>query len=245
LTPTLPLTAAHASTRTGPRHVNNEDQFRILDGGHPLVATLRRGALYAVCDGVSSTPRGREAAELGAARIEDFFNPQTPPRLETLVQLVSEVDWELREGRKGEAACTFSALWLAHGRAHVVHVGDSQVFRVRHGQCERLTQVQKGRSALNAFLGMGPKVADVLQVWEEPLYVGDLFLLLTDGVTEVMQPDELLDAWWAVGGATSRAAHAIVSEVDRRGSTDDATVLVVDVLAVEQTTPATTLPPGD
>lgn len=231
--PTLPLSAAHAATRTGPAHAANEDQFRILDGGHPLVASLRRGALYAVMDGVSSTPRGREAAQLGAARIEDFFNVLTPPELESLVQLVSEVDWELREGRRGEAACTFSLLWLAHGRAHVVHVGDSQVYRVRNGACERITESQKGRSALRAFLGMGPKVADVLQVWEEPMLPGDLFLLVTDGVTEVMQPDELVDAWWAVGGSTRRAADSIIAEVNRRGGGDDATALLVDVLGLE------------
>jgi protein phosphatase len=122
---------------------------------------------------------------------------------------------------------------LAYGQATLVHVGDSQVYRVRHGECTRITRSHKGGRSLGAYLGMGPEIAQVLQVWCEPLFVGDLFLLVTDGVTEVLPADELADSWWATGGSPQRAANAIIAEVNRRGGQDDATALVVDVLAVE------------
>jgi protein phosphatase len=134
------------------------------------------------------------------------------------------------------AACTLSLLWLAYGHAHVVHVGDSQVYRVRHGDVVRITQNHRGGRALGAYVGMGPRVADVLQVWSEPLFVGDLYLMVTDGVTEVLGVDDLLDTWWAFGGSPRRAANAIIGEVERRAGTDDATALVVDVLAIEADT---------
>lgn len=228
----LPWTAAGAATRTGPRHDRNEDQYRVLDRTHPVVARMRRGALYAVCDGVSTTPRGREAAVLGAARLGGFFDEVVPPRLESLVQLVGEIDWELREVRKGDAATTLAALWLADGVASVVLVGDSQVLRVRHGHIESVT-AQKRRGGLSSFLGMGPRVADVVEVWQDRYLPGDLYVLLTDGVTEVMRAEEVLDAWWDAGGACALAAERIVAEVDRRGGSDDATVLFVDVLGEE------------
>jgi serine/threonine protein phosphatase PrpC len=123
-----------------------------------------------------------------------------------------------------------------HGYANVVHVGDSQVYRVRHGEAVRITQDHRGGRALGAYVGMGPRVADVLQVWSEPLFVGDLYLLVTDGVTEVLGVDELLDTWWAFGGSPRRAAQAIIGEVERRSGKDDATALVVDVLAIEADT---------
>lgn len=63
--------------------------------------------------------------------------------------------------------------------------------------------------------------------------MGDLFLLVTDGVTEVVAVDDLLDTWWAFGGSPQRAAGAIIGEVEERGGKDDATALVVDVLALE------------
>lgn|GEM_PF-698284 len=231
---TLPLTRGSAATRTGLYHPRNEDQFRILDLSHPLVRRLRRGSLYVVSDGVSTTPRGRYAAELTCARVEGFFDRFGQPRLQSLVQLVSEIDWELRETGVGQAACTVSLLWLAHGIASVVHVGDSQVYRVRHGKVSRLTRSHRGGRALGAYVGMGPAVADVIQIWQEPMFVGDLFLLVTDGVTAVVPPDELLDAWWTHGGSAERAAQRIIGEVERRGGADDATALVVDVLALEE-----------
>lgn len=232
-TPTLPYSVGAAATRKGSGHARNDDRNRILDVSHIGVAALRKGSLYAVCDGVSTVPRGRYAADLTCARVEGFFDRTQAPRVETLVQLVSETDWELRAHGRGQAACTLSMLWLGYDTATVVHVGDSQVYRVRHGVVERITRSHRGGRALGAYVGMGPSVADVLQVWQEPLFVGDLFLLVTDGVTEVLAVDDLLDTWWAFGGSPQRAAGAIIGEVDRRDGKDDATALVVDVLALE------------
>lgn len=231
--PTLPFSVGAAATRQGTGHPQNDDRYRILDASHLGVAALRKGSIYAVCDGVSTVPKGRYAADLTCARVDGFFDRVQAPRVESLVQLVSETDWELRAHGRGQAACTLSLLWLAYGNATVLHVGDSQVYRVRHGAAERLTKNHRGGRALGAYVGMGPNVADVLQVWQEPLFVGDLFLLVTDGVTEVVAVDELLDTWWAFGGSPQRAAAAIIGEVDSRGGKDDATALVVDVLALE------------
>lgn len=231
--PTLPYAVGAASTRTGPKHAANEDQYRILDVNHLAVSFFRKGSIFMVADGVSTVPRGREAAETVCSRIDTFFDRFAEPRVSSLAQLVSEVDWELRGLGHAQAACTCSVLWLAYGQANVVHVGDSQLYRVRHGDCLRITQSHKGGRSLGAYVGMGPQIADVMQVWQEPLFVGDLYLIVSDGVTEVIQPDELLDAWWATGGSPQRAAHAIIAEVNRRGGRDDATALVVDVLAVE------------
>jgi len=233
-TGTLPLSRGAAATRGGPRHALNDDKYRILDAGHPGVTALRRGALYLVCDGVSTVPKGRYAAELVCARIDDFFDRFRSPDVEALAQLITETDWELREAGVGMAACTVSLLWLASGTASVLHVGDSQVYRVRHGETLRITQAHKGGRALGAYVGMGPRVADVMQIWQEPLFAGDLFLLVTDGVTEVVPPDELMEAWWTHGGSAARAAQGIIAEVEKRGGQDDATALVVDVLALEE-----------
>lgn len=232
-TPTLPYATGSAASRTGPRHTSNEDQYRILDVNHLAVAAFRKGTLFAVADGVSTSKRGKYAAELMCSRIDTFFDRFQAPRVESLMHVVTEVDWELRGLGHGQAACTVSLLWLAYGMANVVHVGDSQLYRVRHGECTRITQNHRGGRSLGAYVGMGPEIGDVMQVWQEPLFVGDLFLIVTDGVTEVISPDELIEEWWTGGGSTQRAATSIINEVNRRGGQDDATAVVVDVLAVE------------
>lgn len=230
---TLPYSHGAAATRTGPKHTLSGDQFRILDISHPLVAAAGRGSLYAVADGVSSVARGREAAALTCARLDNFFDRFHTPSVESLIQIISETDWELREGGRGIAACTLALLWLANGTATVMHVGDSLVYRVRHGEALRITHSQQEGRRLGAYVGMGPRVAEALQVWKEPLFAGDLFLIVTDGVTAVLPPDELIETWWSEGGSPQRAAQAIIQEVNRRNGPDDATALVIDVLAVE------------
>lgn len=229
---TLPASRAAARSRTGPSHVACEDRFRILDGTHPAVERAGRGCLYVVCDGVSTVPRGRWAAEVTCTEIDGFFDPARPATVQTLVDLLVEVDARFAALGPAQAACTLSLLWIAHGEAHVVHVGDSEVFHVRHGEVTRIATSSRG-GGLGAYLGMGAGLRDAIQVWSAPLHAGDLFLLVTDGVTEVLAVSELLDTWWAFGGDPLRVASAVIAEVDRRRGRDDATALVVDVLAME------------
>jgi len=80
---------------------------------------------------------------------------------------------------------------------------------------------------------MGPRLAEVVEVWREPLYDGDLFLLVTDGVTDVVDPEEVIDLWWDGGGSPRSTVETVIREVERRGGQDDATILLVDVLGRE------------
>lgn len=193
----------------------------------------RRGALYVVCDGVSSTPEGNWAARTACERLATFFEPDLDPRLENLLQLISEIDWELRGKGQGRAACTLAVLWLAGGTATVLQVGDSQVLRVRHGDVASVTDTRRGAKLLRNYLGMGPHVSEVIRIWQEHLFEGDLFFLVTDGVLEVVNPDEMVDLFWRVRGDTRACAEGIITRAAERKAQDDSTVVVVDVLSLE------------
>ena len=228
----LPLTNAVVATKQGREHTENQDCYRILDGRSERLASTNRGSLFAVTDGVSSVVRGRWAARLTAERLEDFFDDDGPASMEALFQLLQEIDWELR-GTEDHAACTLALLWLEGEKAHVVTIGDSQVFRVRHGEIAQLSPEQQGGAGLRVYMGMGAALSSGAHEWHDELFVGDIFVLTTDGVTAVLEPDELMERFWLAGTSVRGAAEAIVDEVDRRGGPDDATVLLVDVLALE------------
>jgi serine/threonine protein phosphatase PrpC len=230
---TLPLVSVGSATLRGRAHRHNDDSACVLDGRVSEVVQLRRGALFAVCDGVSTAPDGGWAAKLTCERLLSFFDADVPPRQEGLLQLVNEIDWELRGRGEGRAACTLSALWLADRSACTINVGDSQVLRVRHGLIEPLAQSRSRGGGLGVFMGMGPALNDAQQSWRDALFVGDLFFLVTDGVTTLVAPQELLDVWWGCDGDPQACAEAVVDLVAQRKGADDATVLVVDVLSLE------------
>ncbi len=230
---TLPLVAVGSASLRGRTHKDNEDSVCVLDARVAEVVQLRRGTLFAVCDGVSSVPEGGWAAKLTCERLISFFDRDVPPSQEGLLQLINEIDWELRGRGEGKAASTLSALWLADRTAHLVHVGDSEVFRVRHGHIESITERQGRGRRLGAYMGMGPQLNEVAQLWRGPLFVGDLFILATDGVTEIVSQAELQAAWWASCGDPQRCVEAVVRTVEERRGADDASLVVVDVLSLE------------
>lgn len=187
------------------------------------------GALYAVADGVSTSPRGRWAARHTCKRLEGLLREGRPVDLDDLVDLVSEVDWELREGGRGSAACTLSVCWLRDDFSCILHVGDSAVYRVRDGRVMRLSRDMSSGSRLESYLGMGASITDQLQVHCEPLADRDGILLTTDGVYGVIRHTELAGWWLQTGRDPEACVRGVVAEVARRQGQDDATVVAVAV----------------
>jgi serine/threonine protein phosphatase PrpC len=233
-TDSLPFAVAGAATRIGAAHRENQDCYQVLDGKTSArVRDLRRGLLYAVADGVSTLEQGRWAAEITCARLAQFFEEPHAARLDTLVQLVGEIDWELRGQGKGKAACTLGALWLHQGQAHVLHVGDSPVYRLREGVVDLLTRLDAPSQRLRAFMGMGPHISEMLRVRSEPFHAKDVYFLVTDGVSGVVDTRLLARQWRDSQQDPSRCAVGILREVERRRGADDATAVVVQVLLEE------------
>lgn len=229
----LPEVRAAAATRRGPLHKENEDAWKIWSDPTREVVE-ERGRLFAVCDGVSTAGHGRMAARLTCERLTQFFEEGSSGRLDTLISLVSEVDWELR-GAGGRAACTLSLLWIHGWAAHVLIVGDSPVYRLRRGNLVRAQDstslVASGRR-LRAYLGMGADVADALCITTWPLVPGDVFMVTSDGVAGVLGSKGLARAWERTRDP-DRCAETLISEVAVSEGEDDATAIVVEVEGVD------------
>lgn len=214
---------AAAASRPSPHHVECEDAWRIYPHAE-------NDGLYVVCDGVSTAGAGLAAARLACNRLGQFEEPGAVRHATTLSQLVSEIDWELR-GTGRHAKCTLAMAWVNRGEARIFTVGDSPVYRLRDGRMKQAGSERTGTfRRLAAFLGMGPSVSEVLteDCWR--LRPGDVLLLMSDGVLEALDEDEIADIWTA-HPAPDPCAKAIIAEVARVGVDDDATVVVVECLA--------------
>lgn len=218
---------AGGASQKGPQKPQNQDAFCRLGESPNAVG---RGQLFAVSDGVSTVRLGQWSARLTCLRIEQFFASDQPIDVAALTQLIGEIDWELRGEGHGSAACTLSILWLHGEEAVAIHVGDSAIYRVRHDNVALITQIHGGGRGLAAFMGMGPAVSEVVRVAREPLQDGDIFILVTDGVTDVVEPAELAVQWARSGGDPDAAARQILELVTERKGRDDATAVVVQFL---------------
>lgn len=210
-----------AASRKGTHHGRNEDAW----AAYPLPASTV-GGLFVVCDGVSTTRAGAEASALVAARMGQFCDQRGPRQLAQLVQFVTEIDWEMR-GSPHKLASTLSAAWIEGNDAHVLTIGDSPVYRLRN---KRLRQAGAERTGtfrrLQAYMGMGPKVTDQLVSEHWSLLAGDVLLLMSDGLSEVLDEDELRDLWLDNPEPAAFVEAAIEAVADAKGE-DDATVIAI------------------
>ena len=139
---------------------------------------------------------------------------------------------------------TLSALVLVSGEAHIGHVGDSRIYRLRGDMLELLTtdhsQVMEmlrmrlirpeqaadhpARHALTRSLGSEITVRTDIRV--DPLADGDTFLICTDGLWSKVETGEIREALHAdVRGA----CEELVALSIRRGGDDNASAIVVHV----------------
>ena len=128
--------------------------------------------------------------------------------------------------------CTLSAVVLKSMTAHILHVGDARVYLLRGKVMEQLTKdhrywVSQEQSQLSRALGIGPELdIDYLALTIEQ---GDIFLLVTDGIHEYVEPNVLIDIIEEYKHDLDKAAHAIAYLAYVKGSTDNLTAQLVRV----------------
>jgi hypothetical protein len=159
--------------------------------------------------------------------------------------------WLHAESQRGEGrfdkdrghVCTFSALVFKGREVHLLHVGDTRVYRVHAHALEQLSQDHRvrlygGQTYLGRALGVSPHLDIDHASW--PVEVGETFLLATDGAYEHLDAAAVQQALAQHGGDLQAAAQALVAAALARGSADNVTVMLarVESLPTQHTAPA-------
>ncbi|MEO5657157.1 MAG: protein phosphatase 2C domain-containing protein, partial [Nitrospiria bacterium] len=221
----------------------NEDYVASCLGDAHQRAT--KGLVAVVADGVGGASGGRQAAEVTVRGFLDGYYglPETLGVERAAGRALAAMNrWVFAQGRQDPAlqhmATTFSALVLRGRQAHVVHVGDSRVYRYRDDRLTRLTTDHTHRHPdLQHVLYRAVGIEPVLRVdyAADGLKLHDRFILCSDGVHGVLS-DRALGAIVAERTSPQETAEHLVRAALDGGSRDNATALVVDVVA---------LPPAD
>jgi len=179
---------------------DNEDFFGCLIPDDAQL--IHKGIAIAIADGMSGSDAGKQASHCCvAAFLSDYYStPDSWSVKHAGQQILSATNsWLYSQGQvryqsaKGMVS-TLSILVLKSTTAHIFHIGDSRIYRLRKGDLEQITRdhriwLANDKHYLNRAMGIEPRLE--VDYKSLPLDRGDLFLLTTDGIHDFIDEKTL------------------------------------------------------
>ncbi len=219
----------------------NEDSLGICVPEDQSLTT--KGAVAVIADGVSAAEAGKEAAESCVTGfLSDYYStPDSWSVKRSAQQVLNALNrWLFAQGQgyaqaeKGYVS-TLSIAVFKSQVAHLFHVGDSRIYRLRDGHLEQLTRDHARRINQNqAYLtrAMGLDINLDVDYRAVDISCGDIFLLTTDGIHDSLSGEEMTRIILAHGEHLSAACESLIAAALGAGSDDNLScqLLVVDGL---------------
>ena len=205
------------------------------------------GSIVAIADGVSAGGLGKEAAQTTVTSlVRDYYG--TPETWDTTVAMDriigAQNTWLAGVNRLRHPAMGRTTLTARVLRGHsytLAHVGDTRACLLRGGQLTQLTHDHVAdhpdlSHQLLRCIGVEDRV--VVDYSQGDLLVGDLFLLMSDGVHNVLNEARLKALIGEQPGTDDAQAlcEAMVAAALQRGSNDNVTALAVRVRGLDSAT---------
>jgi protein phosphatase len=243
---------SYGLTDVGRRRENNQDNL--------LVA--REQGVFAIADGMGGHAAGAVASQIAikaladvAAHDGDRGGAETAS--ETLAQAFQEANRRIVESVLARAewrgmGTTVVALVTQGDRVIIGHVGDSRAYLLRGGRLQRLTddhswvgeQVKLGlltddearRHPMRNIVtrAMGSRMELEVDLAEQTIQPGDVYLLCSDGLNSMITDDEILETLMAHRTEPEAACRALVERANSNGGEDNITVITVAIDAEQQ-----------
>lgn len=248
---------AEGKTDVGLKREHNEDNILVADDM----------GLFAVADGMGGHAAGEVASEAAIESLREFVHQVREDEnitwpfgtrddltihenlLYSGISLANRKVCSLAEENAafGGMGTTIAVLYLAEGKAHVSHVGDSRVYLYRDGELSGLTQdhswvneqVQRSiiteeearthrwRNVITRALGNRDEVEiDIAQV---EVRSGDLFLLCSDGLTSMIDDQAIEGALAGDNGELSKTCEKLVALANEAGGLDNISVVIIRI----------------
>lgn len=246
---------AAAKSDVGRKRRGNEDSFCIAPelglfivadgmGGHAAGEVASRLAVDTIREWMAKYPGGAEAALVGppvptVSRQANFLLGS--------IRLANRIIYDTAQGRReyaGMGTTVVSALAM-DDRVALAHVGDSRIYRIRRGQIVQLSrdhslvqqQVDRGilspeeaqasqyKHLITRALGLKESVE--VDLAEEAVLSGDVLLLCSDGLSDLLEDEEMLHIVGEHADDLEKACQALVDRANYRGGDDNITALLV------------------
>jgi serine/threonine protein phosphatase PrpC len=206
--------------------------------------------LFAIADGMGGAQAGEVASRLATAALKEAgANGGGERRIADLIQEANRrvYDRSSSDPNTSGMGTTITVALVENDQVAFGHVGDSRAYLIRDAQMEQLTEdhslvnellktgklsreeaeVHPQRSVITRALGTDPDVdVDTFSVRAED---GDLFLLCSDGLTDMVSEESILDVVERNREDIDAALRALVKAANRGGGQDNITVVAFEI----------------
>ncbi len=228
---------------------------RIRNRNEDLAAAKADLGLFILADGMGGHPDGNLAAQIAVDTVMRYLTGEAKGRPRDrglkLANAIHEANAAIlaradtANGKPGMGT-TLACVWLGKRFVYVAHVGDSRAYRIRDDKAVQLTHdhtvvqtlVDRGELAPDApeaaqfghilTQAVGLETAVKPEVSRHPATVGDVYLLCSDGLSDLVA-DEQIAAAVSGAGDLQGAADRLVREALDAGGHDNVTVVLARV----------------
>jgi protein phosphatase len=231
----VPVAGYAVASDTGRRRRRNEDNYVVAP------------PLFAVADGMGGAQAGEVASQLAASALEggDSDGLEGTERIDALIQEANRriFDRASTDPTASGMGTTMTVALVDGMTVAIGHVGDSRAYLVRGEQMEQLTddhslvnelvktgklsaeeaQVHPQRSVITRAVGTDPDVdVDGFTLEAED---GDVFLICSDGLSDMVEDEEILELVHQNRDDLDTAVKALVNAANRGGGEDNITAV--------------------
>jgi protein phosphatase len=237
----VPVGAYAVASDTGRRRRRNEDNYVVAP------------PLFGVADGMGGAQAGEVASQLAASALEagDPEALEGPTRLDALIQEANRriYDRASTDPTASGMGTTMTVALVEGMTVAIGHVGDSRAYLVRDEQMEQLTEdhslvnellktgklseeeahVHPQRSVITRAVGTDPDVdVDGFTIDAEE---GDVFLICSDGLSDMVEDEQILEVLHQHRDDLDRAVKELVSAANKGGGEDNITAIAFRISA--------------
>lgn len=244
------LTVNYGGYSTAGQKEQNQDAFAAYQP--TLGITKYKGIAACIADGVSCSENSQLASTTSVTNfLTDYYSTPDSWDVKSACQKVLGAinAWLYHHGQQASArhnslVTTFTGFILKSNTVHVVHVGDSQLLRIRNNALEPLTRPHthrhgNGQELLSRGLGMDTFL-DV-DYTASDIQVDDILIATTDGVHEHLQNNEIRQLIKPLIEAKSRSqahlekvAEQLTDTALKNGSKDNLSCFILYIESVPE-----------
>jgi PPM family protein phosphatase len=230
------------------------DQGMVRDSNEDSYIADSQSKIFLVADGMGGHAAGEIASQHAASTVNEFLSKRNPElnienALGLAVQAANTCVYEtqmLKPEYRGMGS-TLTVLTIQDDRYFLANVGDSRAYLFRKNNLSQLSRDhsvvwqlyemghiakedisrQPRKNLITRSIGTQPEVEADLQ--SGPIFEGDIFLLCTDGLTDVLSDKAIQQILSTDGYNLQQIGETFIQAANKGGGPDNITVVVVRI----------------